>query len=156
MSQPIKGVRKATPEDFEFAAGLLNQGEPLDGVRDKLLGRGLTQTAADGVIGQIVLQSVYGEAAELLNAGNTPDDVVRKLTERGLPPETARGVVNDLLSRGQSGGGGKVRMMVGGGVFVLGILLLLGNMTGAFVTFPFAGTITMVIGGIIMGSGGRG
>lgn len=32
-------------------------------------------------------------------------------------------------------------------IFVLGILLLLGNVTGLFPTFPFAGFITMAIGG---------
>jgi hypothetical protein len=92
----------------------------------------------------------------LLSAGQTPDQVVRKLTEQGLQPETARGVVNDILTRGQAAqGGARVRMIVGGAVFALGVVLLLGNMTGAFPTFPFAGTITMVIGGIIMSTGGR-
>jgi hypothetical protein len=38
-------------------------------------------------------------------------------------------------------------------VFVIGIALLIGNVTGKFRTFPFAGGIVMAIGGVMMRSG---
>ncbi len=42
--------------------------------------------------------------------------------------------------------------LVGGLVTVLGIFLMIGNMTGLFPTFPMAGYITIVIGGLIAGA----
>jgi len=36
---------------------------------------------------------------------------------------------------------------IGGVIFVVGVLLLIGNMTGYFPTFPFAGFVFMLIGG---------
>jgi hypothetical protein len=72
MSQPIKGVRKATQEDFDFAVGLFNQGEQAESVRGKLVERGLTQAAADGVIGRIFLQSVYGRRPSCSAPGRPP------------------------------------------------------------------------------------
>jgi hypothetical protein len=38
----------------------------------------------------------------------------------------------------------------------LGVGLLIGNVTGVFPTFPFAGFIVMTIGGVIAGAAGAG
>ena len=46
-------------------------------------------------------------------------------------------------------------MGVGGIIFVAGVGLFLGNMTGMFVSFPYAGYITMLVGGAIAGVGWR-
>ena len=37
--------------------------------------------------------------------------------------------------------------VIGGVIFAAGVLLLIGNVTGLFPTFPFAGFIVMLIGG---------
>jgi hypothetical protein len=44
-------------------------------------------------------------------------------------------------------------MGVGGLIFVIGCGLFLGNTTGKFVSFPYAGYITMGIGGAIFAFG---
>jgi hypothetical protein len=41
----------------------------------------------------------------------------------------------------------------GGLVFVLGVGLFLGNVTGLFPTFPFAGFLVMTLGGALLGAG---
>jgi hypothetical protein len=46
-------------------------------------------------------------------------------------------------------------MGVGGIIFVIGVGLFGGNVSGMFVTFPFAGYIGMLIGGAIFGAGQR-
>jgi hypothetical protein len=46
-------------------------------------------------------------------------------------------------------------MGVGGIVFVIGVGLFGGNVSGMFVTFPFAGYIGMLVGGGIFGVGQR-
>jgi len=42
---------------------------------------------------------------------------------------------------------------LGAVIFGVGICLIIGNVTGKFRTFPFAGYITTVIGGAIMRAG---
>ena len=44
-------------------------------------------------------------------------------------------------------------MGVGGLIFVVGVGLFAGNITGMFISFPYAGYITMFIGGAIAGAG---
>jgi hypothetical protein len=44
-------------------------------------------------------------------------------------------------------------MGLGGLIFVVGGLLWIGNVSGKFVSFPYAGYITMAIGGAIFGFG---
>jgi hypothetical protein len=41
-------------------------------------------------------------------------------------------------------------------VIGVGIILLIGNRTGVLPTFPFAGFLTMTVGGMIFGIGWRG
>ena len=51
--------------------------------------------------------------------------------------------------------GAGVLKVVGGVVFVLGLGLLLGNVTGIFPTVPFAGFVVTTIGGAILGAASR-
>ena len=39
-------------------------------------------------------------------------------------------------------------------VIVVGVILIIGNMTGLFPTFPFAGYLTTVLGGLLFRLGG--
>lgn len=48
---------------------------------------------------------------------------------------------------------GKALMGVGALIVVVGVALWLGNMTGKFPTFPYAGYITIGIGGAIFAFG---
>jgi hypothetical protein len=47
-------------------------------------------------------------------------------------------------------------MVLGSVVFVLGVGLLLGNVTGIFRTVPFAGFVVTTIGGAMLGAASRG
>src|SRR5262249_37435522 len=79
MPSPIKGIRKITQEDLDFAAGLLGQGESVDSVRAKLMERNLTSANADAVLEQVHVQAIYGEAAGMLQAGQPPEQVKQAL-----------------------------------------------------------------------------
>lgn len=48
---------------------------------------------------------------------------------------------------------GMALMGVGAVIFVVGVLLFAGNVTGKFISFPYAGYITMGIGGAIIAFG---
>jgi hypothetical protein len=155
---PIKGYQPKRNEDAEFAAGLLGQGEPPEGVKAKLVERGMTPDAADGLISQLYANWVYDDAARMLESGMTPAAVKEALAAKGLSPENANTVVDNIaaqrgLAHGEASSGvGSVRQVVGGIVIVIGVVLLLGNWTGLLRTFPFAGWITIFIGGAIAGS----
>lgn len=43
--------------------------------------------------------------------------------------------------------------ILGGVIIAVGVVLLVGNVTGFLVTFPFAGYITIVVGGMVMKMG---
>ncbi len=45
--------------------------------------------------------------------------------------------------------------VVGGAVFVLGVFLFIGNVSGTFPTFPGLGYLTMAAGGAMYRSGSR-
>ena len=152
---PIKGFRQINQDDVEFAAGLLGQGESTDAVKAKLGERGLTQANVDAVIEQVYVRAVYADAAGMLQQGQPPEQVKQALVARGLSPENASTVVDNLLTPEGGGGSGGVpfRQIIGGLIVVVGIGLWIGNMTGVFPTFPFAGILTIIVGSVIAGSG---
>jgi len=46
----------------------------------------------------------------------------------------------------------KVVVLIGGSIIVIGVILYLGNISGIFSTFPFAGFIITTLGGLIINS----
>jgi DNA-directed RNA polymerase subunit RPC12/RpoP len=61
---------------------------------------------------------------------------------------------NYTQSTQQTGQALKLLSKIGGFIlFIIGVVLLVGNTTGLFVTFPFAGFVTMTIGGALFGIG---
>ena len=151
------------------AARCLERGESPAGLEQKLLASGLPPQEAAALARDAVAQRVpYTTARELLDHGAGVLDVRRKLVESGLVPKAAAAVV-EAVQRQRSGAVKGELVYVDGdegrwpglvilGVVVVGIgvFLLLGNMSGRFPTFPFAGFITMTIGSMIIGAGWRG
>ena len=96
----------------------------------------------------------------MLKNGVSPREAEQRLVGRGIEPQVAKAVIDTLLSNAQvqaprAGGGGVVLQFLGGLIFVVGMGLLIGNVTRLFPTFPYAGTIVMIIGGAIIGAGKR-
>ena len=78
----------------------------------------------------------------------------------GTPPVMQGGAIrpmepaNYTQSTQQTGQALKLLSKIGGFIlFIIGVALLVGNTTGLFVTFPFAGFVTMTIGGALFGIG---
>ena len=105
------------------------------------------------------LQAICQHALELLAQGDSPSTVQQSLQELGLDAETAESLVIQLQlhqveAAAQSTAGSNVAAattVVGALVTVAGGLLLLGNLSGVFSTFPFAGFLTMLLGGAFSG-----
>ena len=82
--------------DWKFAVRLLEKGESLPEVEDKLLGRGLSPDQATALLDELATQSIYAEAEQLLIQGQTPAAVASALVVRGLEQENAEQVVADI------------------------------------------------------------
>jgi hypothetical protein len=116
----------------------------------------------------VAWRGAQGTALELLDQGDGVLDVRRKLVETGLDPEAAAAVVEAVQQqrsgevRGESGyterGVGQRLGLAILGLALLGagVVLLIGNRTGAFPTVPFAGFLTMTIGSMVFGAACRG
>ncbi|HKB01102.1 MAG TPA: hypothetical protein VKD90_02735 [Gemmataceae bacterium] len=106
--------------------------------------------------------SFVEHAYDRLNEGSMPSAVIGELIRMGLTEDAASEVVRQVrdaqavTSRQGSPKDnmtGLLLMGLGGFVAVVGAILWIGNMTGFFPTFPFAGIVTILIGGAIYKAG---
>jgi parvulin-like peptidyl-prolyl isomerase len=154
MANPIKGLQRLTEEDVNRAAALLRDGLSPEAARGRLVEQGMAPGLADAALRQVGLQNAYAEAVEMLAAGQSPEAVKARLVQNGVSPFAADETIQEAIAHLESlrPGPGPVRKVVGGIVVAIGIGLWIGNMTGAFRTFPFAGIVVILIGFAIMGS----
>jgi hypothetical protein len=149
------GPSPCAQADYEEAALLMSQGQPPEAVRQRLIGKGLDPQAATAVVNDLILKALYAQADFLLKLGNSPEEARRKLVEAGVSEQVASAVVANAPSyarkaRGHSGAGNALHLLLGVLIFMLGIGLWIGNRTGLFPTFPFAGFIVMAIGSVVL------
>ena len=154
MAGPIRGMQKLTEEDVARATALMREGLPPETVRARLVDGGLSSGLADQAIEVAVERQLSAEAFQMLVNGRGPDAAKAFLVGKGVSPFVADEVIQEHLITIQSmkPGPGAVRKVIGGCVVLLGIALIIGNITGAFRTFPFAGVLVLFIGFAIMGS----
>lgn len=151
------------PADYDFALELFRDGFEADAIEVRLVDRGLSREAAKSVVADLMLRFVHADAVEMLEGGMLPQQVEKYLRDRGLTAETARSIVENARNMksedfghigGEStSGGNPILMVLGGIIFVVGLFLFIGNISGAFPTFPCAGWLGIMIGGAIWGAG---
>lgn len=156
QTDPVR-EKPADRTDVDFTINQLKNGATLKEIQGRLVERGLDQVTASAIVREVLIHEVYGEAIALLNSGMSPEDTEKRLVGGGLEPQLAKGVVAAVLADGQiqapSATGRKLALqLLGGLIFVVGVGLFIGNVTGLFRTFPFAGFIVMGIGGAIVGA----
>lgn len=138
-------------------ANRLCRGEPPESIQSKMRTYGFPEEmASDLVTGVAANHSLHIEAARLLRSGASPEEMESRLVAGGVSPSTAARVVTEVLDRKQESPAIMVRaglMLLGGLLLAGGLGLVIGNRTGAFPTFPFAGFIVMTIGGAIFAAG---
>jgi hypothetical protein len=82
--------------------------------------------------------------------------VVTSADENGVFVKRREAVADSAQMEPQkSDGAGLTMQVIGGVIAVVGACLLVGNTTGIFPTFPFAGFIVMGIGGALLSAGRR-
>jgi hypothetical protein len=154
MAGPIRGIQKLTEEDVARAIGVMRTGLAPDAVRARLVEGGMDADIARHAVEVAGERQLLAESFEMLANGQRPDAVVQFLTGRGVPLFTAQEIVQGHIYklRSMRPNSGSVRKVIGGIVVAIGFALLIGNITGAFPTFPGAGFLTIIIGYAIMGS----
>jgi hypothetical protein len=115
-----------------------------EGVDPELAAKGIRQASEEAVI---------TSAAEMLSRGASEKEVREFLAARGLDPEAAADVVHDLAHPAWVRRHPVLSVVLGLPVIALGVgmtfaglVLRDGNRTGRFVTFPFAGGLTIMAG----------
>jgi hypothetical protein len=155
--------RETTPADVACALELLQHGSAHAEIRTTLTERGLSVEKTDGLLGEVVLQAIRAEAVKLLNVGYSPWAAARRLAAKGcqlgrqrvvVDRQTASLIVGGILAQhqlsGSGGGAGRVVLKwIGGILWVVGLGLFLGHITGVFATYPFLGCIILIIGGVM-------
>lgn len=108
--------------------------------------------------------TVYQRAATLTDSGSTPAEVQQRLGQDGLDEQDAAEVLTNLPTfratilgeqTSENGAAGMLLWCLGLVVFAAGMGFFIGNVTDAFRTFPFAGYLTMALGGSLIGSAMR-
>jgi hypothetical protein len=114
---------------------------------------------------QIVEKAIHraeiDHATALLDKGASDDDARNELIASGMAPQKAKDVVSEAsffrwCHRWSIPLGGAGLFLVASGVALIftGLILRDGNRTGRFVTFPFAGGLTIMVGVAVLSIGG--
>ena len=156
----MNSTNAGTPEDYQLAATLLAEGRTTDEVRQTLVEQQhLTGEEAATVTHEILLHLISEQARNRLANGEPAGDVEQSLRERGFDAEAATAIVahaqQHLTTNSEASSRSNGAALLGGVVTVAGALLLIGNISGFFPTFPYAGFLTMLAGGAISSLGGN-
>jgi hypothetical protein len=126
----------------------------------RLAASGIDAQYAADLVRKTVRRAAFDEANLLFDEGASEDEVVNHLVKGGFDAEAASDIVGAAsLSRGLrrwpllSIAAGLALLILGLAVGLFGLVLRDGNRTGRFVTFPYAGSITITIGTCIAGVG---
>ncbi len=101
------------------------------------------------------LHSLMAQAAERLQRGESIDTVKADLIAQGLSIDFVdRLLTSFAASKWQLGARGWAFRILGVLVILAGVTLWLGNQNGFFVTFPYSGTIVVLVGAALYVLGG--
>jgi hypothetical protein len=159
----MPGLDRATATKqalYAHVARLLNRGESPEAVHSKMLAHGFPEQTASAVVQEVAAErAVYIQAAQLLGSGVSPEETHARIVRDGLDRQTAAAIVDDAFQARQQALQEQNRsagtMVLGVLLFLGGIALFIGNTTGLFPTFPFAGFLLMTIGGAVCAAAQR-
>ena len=122
----------------------------------QLVAEGLDQETAEKIVEGVVKKLLLAQPTEMLQAGHSKANILKDLIGRGLDATLAKENIDEaatllwfrrwwflLLPAGIA------LVIAGAGLAFFGMILRDGNRTGKWVTFPFAGGITMTAGACV-------
>ena len=144
--------KRTTTRIFE----LLAKGASSTDIVPQLISEGLDQESAVNIVERVVKKILLVHPTEMLQAGHSKADILKDLIGQGLNETLAMENIDEaatllwfrrwwflLLPTGIA------LVIAGAGVAFFGMILRDGNRTGKWVTFPFAGGITMTAGACV-------
>jgi hypothetical protein len=153
----VVAVRKADRRIADHVRNILQRGSTTQQALNQLAAEGVDPKQAINVVKRLVRtmqkEAWINQTLEMLNAG-TPEEQIREaLAAKGLKSETAEALVQELghppwIQRHPiaSAAIGIPIMIAGCAVLVASLIVRDGNLTGKWVTFPYAGLVTKLVG----------
>jgi len=153
----VVAVRKADRRIADHVRDILQRGSTPQQALNQLAAEGVDPKQETGVVKRLVRlmqqEAWINQASQLLNAGTPEEQICEQLTGLGLKPETAAALVQELahppwIQRHPiaSAAIGVPIMIAGCAVLVASLIVRDGNLTGKWVTFPYAGLVTKLVG----------
>jgi hypothetical protein len=134
---------------FILVLNYLNKGATLDYIKEKLIENGMTNNYTDEFINHILLLEVCNDTVVLLNLGMETEKINEFMFQLGLDNSVFEYVLKLVYNINKVKSVTKTQLL--GGFFgLIGVVLYLGNITGSFTTFPFAGFLITGIGIIVV------
>jgi hypothetical protein len=161
----IFAVRRADKRLADRAVELLQQNSDPPQVLTQLTAEGVDQKQATSVLRRVVRrlshEAIIASVNEMLDKGIPESEVREQVTAKGLKAETAANLVEELahprwLRRHPVASvANRVPVMLAGcAVLIASLIVRDGNLTGKWVTFPYAGLLTKLVGVLILAMGG--
>jgi hypothetical protein len=147
-------------DDYRALNRLLAAGVPYEALAAALVREGVAPDTAERLATRAAareaVERARGRAATLLGQGLEPAEAERRLVSEGYQPDAAAEAVLAERSAGararEAGSEEDWRwgLWTGIVVFALGVVLAIGNNTGIFASFPYAGRIFMGVGTLVI------
>jgi hypothetical protein len=163
MSTPDESADVQGLKVYGYIARLAEKGATPAEIREKLIGEGVDPQEASRLADRLATsqakKQLRGRAGNLLAQGVSPDQIQFRLIQEGFGQALVAEEVSRLLAQTARAEAderedprrlwrllGAVLIVAGGGLFI-------GNTTGIFPTFSYAGDIVMFIGALVSAMG---
>jgi hypothetical protein len=148
---------------YAYVTRLAESGATPDEIRQNLIEKGVDEREASRLADRIAAseakKKIRARAISLLDQGVTPDQIQPQLGQEGFAQALVAEEVNSLLTTRareeaeRREDPRRLWRMLGAALVVAGVALYIGNRTGAFPTFPYAGGILMGFGSLVSAMG---
>lgn len=132
---------------------LFSKGSASNDIERQLVAEGCDPQMAATVVRHVSKRIMLAHPLTMLDAGYSQEDILKDLVGRGIDATHAERLIGEaaLLHWGRRWRfllvpAGLIICVLGAGVFLLGLVLREGNRSGKWVTFPFAGALTILTG----------
>jgi hypothetical protein len=153
----VVAVRKADRRIADHVRDILQRGSTPQQALNQLAAEGVDPKQATSVVKRLVRtmqkETWINQTLEMLHAGMPEEQIREALAAKGLKSEKAADLVQELahppwVQRHPiiSAAIGVPIMIAGCAVLVASLIIRDGNLTGKWVTFPYAGLVTKLVG----------
>jgi hypothetical protein len=143
----------AAKQDFARVSVLFAKGASPENAAEQLVAEGTDPAQAAKMVTAALRRFTAARIGAMLDEGMSAKDVEKVIVGEGIDEESTRDLIgHTMLTRRfrrrplVSAMGGLILAIIGVAVMLVGLVLRDGNRTGRFVTFPFAGTLTIGLG----------